>query len=583
MRVAIKNMRQIFRNKTEEKKGFYPITDNSFLDVHQHYDKSDFIYAWDELLDSNRELWKKSLEESINGKKILIATLGGGFSHRPFMTMDAILSLALTLRGAKVESFFCDHTLPVCLKAEYAYIKPEVIHNSQISQTLCKGCYKDNHSVSLQLGLTNHTMSSFVTLKERQNAKEIANHTDFSAIKNYQMDGILIGKHAIAGAMRYFSHSDPSQLPLGIEITKRYLEASIISYYAVKRLLEENQYDSVCLTHGSYTPHGVIKDTCDKFGVPVTSWTVAYLKQRFIFSGGELLHSMLHEANAVWENIKWDNRHEKKIMDYLNSRWNGGKDWLSIPKENQKTSFVEFAKKQKLDLKKPIIGLLTNIIWEAYADYTSKVFPDMLIWIKKTMEYFATRKDLQLLIRIHPAEGKWHVSTQLALEEIKKMFQKLPSNVYIINSDENVSTYEAMEYCDAAIIYQTQTGLELAAQGIPVIVAGDAFIRNKGIACEPLSEDQYFEQLDLLPFNKRLSEDKILRARKYAYHAFYRKMIPLNFVEESNDWMLFKPKLNKLDELLPKIDEGLDIICDGILNGTPYIYPAEEYEQEGDD
>lgn len=578
MKSKVKKLVNILRSKKRIKKEKYPVTDASFLDVHHHYDKNDYIHTWKDLINSNPELWAQSVDKSLEGKKVLIATLGGGFSHRPFMTMDNLISIALTLRGAKVENYYCDHALPVCLKAEYAYIKPEMIHHSRISDSLCKGCYKDITAVSLQTGLKNHMMNAYITLGQKEAAKEVARNISIAHIKDYQLDNVPVGKHAVSGAMRYFAHSDPTQIPMGAEIMRKYLEASIITYYSVRRLLEEEKFESVCLTHGSYTPHGVIKEVCDRLGIPVTSWTVAYLKGRFIFTHGEILHSMLHEPNESWENIKWEEKQETRIMDYLNSRWTGSKDWLSIPKDNQRISFADFAKEQKMDLNKPIIGLLTNIIWESYAEYKSRVFSDMLIWIKKTIQYFEKRKDLQLLIRIHPAEKQWHVSRQLALDEIKKMFKKLPANVFIINSDVNVSTYEAMEYCDSVLIYQTQTGLELAAQGIPVIAAGDAFVRNKGITYEPCSEQEYYQQLDMLPFKKPLSEDRVHRAKKYAYHAFYRKMIPLSFTEESNDWMLYKTKIKKLDELLPNVDPGLDIICKGILNEGQFVYPAEEYE-----
>jgi hypothetical protein len=302
------------------------------------------------------------------------------------------------------------------------------------------------------------------------------------------------------------------------------------------------------------------------------------LKKRFIFSYGDTISSQLNEPNERWENISWEPKHEKKVMDYLHSRWAGDKDWLNIIKANQRVSFIDYAQKQGVDLNKPIVGLLTNIIWEAFAEYTCRVFPDMLTWIKKTIDYFSKRQDIQLLIRVHPAECQGNASKQYALDEINKMFPELPSNVFIIKPDENINTYEAMGYCDAAIIYQTQAGLELAAQGIPVLLPGDAYIRNKGIAYESFNEDEYFEQLDQLPFSKRLSEDIVKRARKYAYHAFYRNMIPLSFLEETQDWMLFKSTLKKLDELLPNTDEGLDIICNGLLNGSAYIYPDEKNE-----
>lgn len=575
----VKNFRDLFRNKKNEE---HHIKDDSFLDVHHIYDKDDFIFSWKELLDSNPELWRNALEKKSTGKKILTVTLGGGFTHRHIMYIDNILNIALTLRGANVETFLCDHALPVCMKAEYAYIKPEVIHHSQISQTLCKGCYKDSFSVALQLGLTAHMLSAWVTLTERQKAKEISQEIPISEIKDYQIDGVAIGKHAIAGAMRYFSHSDPTQFPLGEETTKRYLEASIISYHAIMRLLKENKYEAVFVAMGSYAPHGIVKEVCEHLNIPVMCWAMNAQKRRFNITHGAVLHSLLYEPNELWENMKWGEAQEKKIMDYLNSRWDNSKDWLPIPKENKKILFTEFANEKGLDLNKPIIGMLTNIIWEAYAEYKSRVFPDMFTWLQKTINYFKSRKDLQLLIRIHPAEEMWNVSRQLAVNEIKKMFLNLPSNVFIIESNRNINTYEAMSYCDAVITYQTTTGIELAAiQGMPIIVTGDAAIRNKGIAHEPLTEDEYFNKLDQLPFKKRISEDKRTRARKYAYHVFLRKMIPLNFFEETKDWKLYESTLKKLDDLLPNAHEGLDIICDGILNGSPFIYPSEEYEQEG--
>jgi len=567
----MKKLMNILLNKTEK----HSISDNSFLDVHHHYDRNDFILWWKDLIESNRELWEAALKSRSDGKKVLIATLGGGFSHRPLMTIDNILNIALTLRGAQVETLFCDHALPACLKSEFAYIKPEIIYHSKISQTLCKGCYKDNALISMQLGLTNHNMSSYITAAERQLAMSLASSVDLATVKDYKYENVSVGKHAIAGCIRYFAHSEPLQMPLGAEVMKRYLEASLITYFSTKRLLENHKFDSVCLTHGTFTPHGVVKETCESFGIPAICWGVAYMKKRFIFTHGDNCPAMLREPNSEWENIKWGDEQKNKIMEYLDSRWGGSKDWVRIPKNEKKIPFSEFMKENNISLGKPIIGLLTNVVWESCAEYESRAFPDMLVWIQKTISYFKKRKDLQLVIRVHPAEVTGNKSTQLAIDEIKKMFKNLPDNVYIIKPSDNINTYEAMEYCDTVLAYQTQAGHELVMRGIPVIVAAEAWIRGKGVVIEPLSEAEYFSHLDQLPLKKRLSEEVVDRARKYAYHAFYRKMIPLSFLEETNDWMLFAPNLKKLDDLKPNKDAGLDIICEGILNQTPFTYPAE--------
>ena len=43
-------------------------------------------------------------------------------------------------------------------------------------------------------------------------------------------------------------------------------------------------------------------------------------------------------------------------------------------------------------------------MWDAQLHYPANAFPSMLDWVLQTIRYFASRPDLQLLIRVHPAE-----------------------------------------------------------------------------------------------------------------------------------------------------------------------------------
>jgi hypothetical protein len=65
------------------------------------------------------------------------------------------------------------------------------------------------------------------------------------------------------------------------------------------------------------------------------------------------------------------------------------------------------------------------------------------------------------------------------------------------------------------------------------------------------------------------------RARKYAYHFFFRRMIPIDQVEPTGGQPQFRLNLRTVDELGPGRGAGLDVICDGILRGTPFVYAAE--------
>ena len=52
-------------------------------------------------------------------------------------------------------------------------------------------------------------------------------------------------------------------------------------------------------------------------------------------------------------------------------------------------------------------------------------------------------------------------------------------------------------------------------------------------------------------------------------------MVPLPFMQATKGASLYMPAINKLSDLDPGVTPGLDVICDGILKGTPFIYPAE--------
>ena len=112
-------------------------------------------------------------------------------------------------------------------------------------------------------------------------------------------------------------------------------------------------------------------------------------------------------------------------------------------------------------------------------------------------------------------------------------------------------------------------------------MAGEAWIRNKGITKDASSPAEYFRLLDQLPFADKMEPAQRIRALKYAYHFFFRRMIPLKFMEETRSWPPYRAAISGSKDLLPGRDRGLDVICNGILEGTPFIYPEEEMETEG--
>lgn len=523
---------------------------------------------WYSVIREKTASWSASADSRDLAPRVLIATSMGGYQQGALL--ESVLAVALTLRGAKVEILLCDEFLPACQLTKIGGNPVEQFLNSP-KQARCGKCFAYGKELFSPLGLPVHRFSSFVTYEQSLEVKKIAAEISIDDIDNYQWNGLAIGEHAKAGALRYYASGNLSSEPHAGPVLRRYLESALLTAMVTSNLLEKKTYDVVCFNHGIYVPQGIIGEVCRQKNVAVVNWNPSYRKSTFIFSHGDSYHhTMITEPVEVWENINLTESVEKKTMDYLKSRWHGTEDWIWFH-ERPESSLNKIASEIGVDFSRPVIGLLTNVMWDAQLHYRSNAFKDMLDWVVQTINYFADRPDLQLLIRVHPAEIRGVVpSRQPIIREIQKVFPHLPSNIFVIPPESQVSTYAAMQECDSVLIYNTKTGIEISSLGIPVIVAGEAWIRNKGFSLDATSPAEYFQILDRLPLKKRMDEVALERARKYAYHFFFRRMIQLSFFEEQ-----LKVSIQSMEELLPGRSKGLDIICEGILNGAPFIYPDE--------
>jgi capsular polysaccharide biosynthesis protein len=531
---------------------------------------------WARIVTESGERWPAALAAAVNGPRVLLATSTGGHPSAPLV--DTLLAGALTLRGAHASFLLCDGALPACQMVEIGLQRPESFVSGGPQRHMCAHCFPRGEGLYRPLGLRVHRYSSSLTPDERRGAAALATDTPVDALSALEVDGIPIGEHARAGALRYFARSTLADEPQGEAVLRRFVEAALLTAHATRRLLETERIDVVVVNHGIYVPHGIVAEVARRMGRRVVAWNVAYRKRSFIFSHGETYHhTLMAEPVSEWEDIAWTPERDAEVVEYLRSRRRGGRDWIVF----HNTAAVEDLRQaspelRAIDLGRPIIGLLTNVAWDAQLHYPTNAFPDMMDWIVRTVRYFAGRPDLQLLIRVHPAELSGDIpSRQRVVEELRRALPRLPDNVFVVPPQSAMSTYAAAEACDAVIIFGTKTGVELTSLGIPVIVAGEAWIRNKGLTTDAASADDYFRLLAQLPLRARMPATTAARARRYAYHFFFRRMIPIDQVEPTGGQPQFRLAIDAIDDLLPDRSPGLDIVCDGILHGTPFVYPAE--------
>jgi hypothetical protein len=507
--------------------------------------------------------------------RVLIATLMGGYDHA--RVLDTVLAQALDVRGAEVEVLLCNAAIPACQMMKAGRVTAEQLAAGE-AVPYCGKCLSRGRGGFEGLGYPINLLGEQLTDEDRIRAEEIARTTPADELRTFELNGVPIGDHAHAGALRFFARGDLEGEAQGEAVLRRYLQAGLLTVAAMRRLIQRRGYDIIVANHGIYVPQGMICEVARSMGVRVVTYNPAYRKHSFVFSHDQSYHfTMLDEPAEHWRDLVMTPKLAEDTRRYLNSRRFGSNDWIWFH-DQPREDIAPVLREAGADPGKPYVALLTSVVWDAQLHYKANAFPNMVDWLKQTVAYWAERQDdLQLVIRVHPAEIRGAVpSRQKAADELAKTFPDLPDKVFVLGPENQASTYALCENANAVIIFNTKAGVEMSAMGVPVIVAGEAWIRGKGFAVDVSSPEDYFSHLDALPQSEGLSREQKALADKYAYHFFFRRMIPLPFIQQEG--ANFRLAIGGKQDLAAGRWPGLDAICDGILDRRPFIYPAETLE-----
>ena len=111
---------------------------------------------------------------------------------------------------------------------------------------------------------------------------------------------------------------------------------------------------------------------------------------------------MVSEPTRVWEDLPLIYDVRQHTLRYLDSRRTGRTTGSGSTISAR--GCTECAEGDRGHPDRPYLALLTSVVWDAQLHYASNVFPTMLDWVRETILYFRRRPDLQLVIRVHPAE-----------------------------------------------------------------------------------------------------------------------------------------------------------------------------------
>jgi hypothetical protein len=194
---------------------------------------------------------------------------------------------------------------------------------------------------------------------------------------------------------------------------------------------------------------------------------------------------------------------------------------------------------------RPVVMLAANVLGDSLTLGRDIFAESMTEWITKTVQYFAKRNDVQLVIRVHPGEKLVPQAKSMGTV-VKEALPELPNHIHVIGALDSINTYDLIEIADVGLAYTTTVGLETAMNGRPVISCGQTHYRGRGITIDPNSWDEYYEILEKVLANipaHKLNEKQTEFAWNYAYRFFFEYPRPfpwrlMNFWDDLEVWNL---------------------------------------------
>lgn len=485
--------------------------------------------AFFRLFDSNFKTIKaikdtKRLINKFNKKKILLA---GSIPINPDSLIQSVVGTALN-QSAEVDFISCDGVLPICFNAKKVHYPTK---KSLVS--LCKNGQGLICSICKMRGVKYEKSSNFNRLnfsdyqyqdKESDDLLRLLNRDDplklLKNIKHIKYKGINLGQHVYSATVRFFASSALHNEECIKEILLRYIEAGLKTINVFFDVFAKNTYDAVICDHGIYIPQGIITDICKAKDIKIFTFNTGYRKKTFLFAEGDSYHFAI-PRDKQFNKKKYSDNQRFKALEYVKSREKGINDWVFFQEKSSDFS-LNFSKKNNN------IALFPNVLWDADIHFEEGLFDNSIDWIVQSIRYLIKNTNKNIYLRVHPGEIKGFISSRVRCDDLIPDDIKNNERVIIFPAEHTINSYFLARKCEINVVYGSKIGIDLAALGHCVVVAGDCWTRGKDVTIDPKSRSEYFNYLS----SNNLPTKSLTRALDFAYYLYFEKLVKFDFVEK---------------------------------------------------
>lgn len=478
---------------------------------------------------------------------------------------------ALRARGADVTLTGCDGLYSDCSMYREAILPrpPDA----------CLACQESVLGLARAMGLSLAWLGRYLHIEEQHQARAWAD-----SLSPRELEHATYGSWPIADWLEYSIHCHirdaypDADDPHVVEVRRSFMFSGLIACFALDRLLTDTNPDVMVIFFGLLASTRLAFELARQRGIRVVTH---YRSPR----GEELFLAENHIAGAVeiydahwaqWGDVPLSADENAALDDFMFASEHGT-DAGVISFQSASHGAGEVAERLGL---RPGRRTTWALFMSSNEDDRSRdpdpPFASQNEWIQTTVEYVRVHPELDLVIRAHPNIGSARSPgvNRRQLAELAELKTRLPPNVRIVDSSDELNSYALMECADCGLVWGSSTGLEMAVRGKTVLSVAASQISDRPYSYTVRSEASYPELLDKLCGVRPGSVDpEIARlARRDAYGVFCRLHIPFPLVRATgfNEGDLL---YHSLASLTPDQQMSLDRIWRILVDGEPPCPP----------
>ena len=439
---------------------------------------------------------------TLHGQKILILSMRDWSVH---VQLEALLGQVLKAHGAEVTMGTCGGGLEVCGR----------VNTWEGPPMPCRSCTK---YVSNSLESHGLSISNLASNWESEYSWPELDLLSLSELREVEWEGLPLGNLVEIPVIWFLTGETLSDDPLAAMTYRMFLRSARRIAKSARIMIDEAKPDQVIALNGLFLFEAIFSAICQEQGISVVTYERTVIRDSFVFKrDGIAGHLRVDEDWEHLQSIPLNPDETSELRNHLTARKTGDgvsdNFWQSI------SSAAEFSSHETVRA-----VLFTNVVWDSAVIGREIAFDSVVDWLCAAVEEFEDLPECELIVRIHPAEVKLpgRESRQRMNDALRQRIPQLPQNVKVIAAEESVSSYELMENANFGLVYTSTTGLEMALEGKPVIVAGQTHYRDRGFTIDVRNRQEFASAIrDQVDPSTRFSPDVEL-AERYAHLLFFK-------------------------------------------------------------